>query len=286
MTVGEALAHAATRLASAGVPEPDLDAERLLRHVLGWDRARLLVESGTSVPAALVSGFDSLVAERAARRPLQHLLGTQAFWRHEFLVTPDVLIPRPETELVVERALALLAGRDRPRLADVGTGSGCIALSLAAEREDAEVHAVDLSPAALVVARANAVRLGLQARVEFHEGDLLQPLAHLGPVFDLVASNPPYVAPEDLPKLQPEVRDHEPRLALHAAEGRLSLYRRLCRQARAVLRPDGHLVVEMGHGMEDEVRAACADAGLTVREVVPDLQGIARTVVASPVARS
>jgi release factor glutamine methyltransferase len=277
--VADALERAALRLGASGVPDARLDAEHLLRHVRGWDAADLIVHAGDDLPAADRAAFERLVDARAARVPLQHLTGEQAFWRHVFRVTPDVLVPRPETELVVEAALQAMRDRPRPRVLDVGTGSGCIALSLAAERPDAVVHAVDLSPAALAVARDNAERLGLADRVRFHEGDLLAPVAD-EPPFDVIASNPPYVGADELAALAPEVRDHEPRMALTPPGDRASVYRRLAEAAAVRLAPGGVLIVEIGQGMEDEVMRAFTGAGLEVVRVLPDLQGIARTVVA------
>ena len=279
MLVGQARDEAEAALAASGGRDPDRDADRLLRHLLGWDAATLFLREREELPPDALSRYRDLVARRASRVPLQHLIGLQAFWRHEFVVSPDVLVPRPETELLVEIGLELLRGRSRPVIVDVGTGSGCIALSLAAERPDAVVHAVDLSPAALVVAGENARRLGLADRVAFHEGDLLAPLAGLR--CDLVVSNPPYVDPADLPSLEPEVREHEPRLALcPRGEAPLALYARLAAQAVTVLVPGGHLAVEIGMGMERDVAAACGLAGLAVVQVAPDLAGIARVVVA------
>jgi release factor glutamine methyltransferase len=163
----------------------------------------------------------------------------------------------------------------------VGTGSGCIALSLAAERPDAIVHAVDVSPAALAVAAENAWRLALATRVRFHEGDLLGPVGHLGRSLDLVVSNPPYVDPAELPALEPEVRDHEPRGALLATDPPpLGIYRRLAAEAAPLLRQDGHVAVEVGRGMAAEVSAAFAAAGFEPREIRRDLQGIQRVVIA------
>jgi release factor glutamine methyltransferase len=280
VTIDEAIERAAEKLRTAGVSTPDLDAELLLRHVLGFDRARIIAESRLPLSFEAEEHFASLVDARAARRPLQHLVGTQAFWKHEFLVTPDVLIPRPETELVVEESLRLLAGHDRPVVVDVGTGSGCIALSLAAERPDAEVHAIDRSPAALAVARINADRLGLSARVAFHEGDLLAPLRPRVTGLDLIVSNPPYAAPADRHTLAPEVRDHEPPMALFPPDDAYSIYRRLVPEAFVALRPRGGLVLEIGLGMDQEVIAIVAAAGFAVDAVRPDLQGIPRTVVA------
>lgn len=280
MTIDEAIERAAERLREAGVPTPEQDAELLLRHVLGCDRARLIAEGRSPLPSEAAGHFDTLVSGRAARRPLQHLVGTQAFWKHEFLVTKDVLIPRPETELVVEESLRLLLGHDRPFVVDVGTGSGCIALSLAAERPDAEVHAIDISPAALAVARANADRLALAGRVLFHEGDLLEPVTALRGRVDLVVSNPPYVDSASRPGLGPEVRDGDPALALFPPDEPYSLYRRLAAGASPLLRPGGGLIVEVGAGMATEVERIVGGAGFVVSKVRPDLQGILRVLVA------
>lgn len=278
MIASEALEWAAGVLGAAGVPEPRLDAERLLRYATGWDAAGLVVHSRDAVPSEELERYRRLVEQRAARRPLQHLIGIAPFWRQELRVTPDVLVPRPETEHVVEAALDRLAPLKSPVVADVGTGSGCIALAIAGERADAQVHAVDLSPAALAVARENALRLGLGDRVRFHEGDLLAPLAGLA--LDLVASNPPYVAAEELATLAPEVRDHDPRMALVPPGDRCSVYRRLADEAREALKPGGTLIVEIGAGMRDEVATILEGAGLRVERTIPDLQGIPRVVIA------
>jgi release factor glutamine methyltransferase len=280
VTIAEAIEKAAHTLRIAGVATPELDAERLLRHVLDFDRAKVVAEGRSALPPDASTRYEALVRERAARRPLQHLVGTQSFWKHEFLVGPDVLIPRPETELLVEESLLLLGGRRGPVVADVGTGSGCIALSLAAERRDAEVHAVDISQAALVVARANALRLALDGRVIFHRGDLLSPLSAFRGRFDLVVSNPPYVDPAARPGLEPEVRDGDPAVALFPPDGPSSLYRRLAAEAFPLLRPEGGLVVEIGAGMAAEVEGIVRGAGFVVSKVRPDLQGIPRALVA------
>lgn len=278
MIASEAIEWAAARLGASGVPEPRRDAERLLAYVGGWDAAGMIVHSRDALPPADVERFEHLVEQRAARRPIQHLIGLAPFWRQELRVTPDVLIPRPETEHLVEAALDHLAPLADPVVADVGTGSGCIALAIAGERADARVHAVDLSAAALAVARENAQRLGLAGRVRFHEGDLLEPMAGLP--LDLVATNPPYVAEEEMAALAPEVRDHDPRMALVPPGDRYSVYRRLAHQARAALKPGGTLMVEVGQGMSAEVGRILEAAGFAVERVISDLQGIPRVVIA------
>lgn len=280
--VAGVLRSAARKLVEAGILNGGWDAELLLRHVTGWDRARLL---GAAHDDDLLSDeararFEALVVERARRRPLQHLTGTQAFWRHEFRVTPDVLIPRPDTEVLVEAALDVLRPLEAPLVVDVGTGSGCVALSLAHERPDARVHAVDISPAALEVARDNARALGLSERVAFHAGDLLAPMAHLAGTLDAVVSNPPYVDPAERDWLAPEVFEHEPHQALFGEGGPYGTYARLIPQAAAALAPGGFLLLEIGHGMAPRVAEACRAAGFTVLQVRCDLQGIERTVVA------
>ena len=280
MTAAALLREAAATLRDAGVPSPEWDAERLLRHVAGWDRAFLVAQPESPVATPTEVLFRALVLRRAARVPLQHLVGTQAFWRHEFVVTPDVLVPRPETEILVETVLELVRGVVRPLIVDVGTGSGCIALSLAAERRDAIVHATDVSGPALAVARENARRLGLEDRVAFDEGDLLEPVAGLAGRIDLVVSNPPYVDEKARAALAPEVRDHEPPVALFAPGDALSVYRRLAAAAADALRPGGWLAVEVGAGQAEAVCTILGRAGLQPGRTVPDLQAIPRVVSA------
>ena len=279
-TVADALRQAEQALAAAGVPDAGWDAELLLRHALGWSRAALVANATAPLPDQARQRLLELVTARASRRPLQHLTGRQAFWRYEFVVTPDTLIPRPETEALVEATLARLRGRERPVIVDVGTGTGCVALSLALELPDAEVHATDLSAPALAVAAENARRLGCAERVALHQGDLLDPVAALSGRIDVVVSNPPYVDRREAASLPPEVREHEPSLALFAPGDGCSIYRRLAPQAYTALAPRGALVVEIGFGMEPEVRHILSAAGFTIERVVADLQSIPRAVVA------
>lgn len=261
------------------MPSPRWDAERLLRHVLGWTRARLVADELAPVTDEATVALERLVSRRASREPLQHILGLQEFWRHEFEVSPDALIPRPETELLVEESLRLLEGLETPRVVDVGTGTGCIALSLAAERPDARVLGVEISSRALALARRNAARLELVHRVAWFAADLLA-ATRPGPTFDLVVSNPPYAPRHGALGLQPEVRDHEPATALYGGDDGLEVHRRLVSQVPARLRPGGHLALEIGFGQEDAVRGLCEAAGLRVDRVLPDLQSIPRVVVA------
>jgi len=280
MTAGDALRLATRRLADAGIPDAAWDAELLLRHVLDLDRAALVSIEPKELDPDQEARFLALVAERERRRPLQHLTGVQAFYGRDFTVSPDVLIPRPETEVLVEAALERLEAAQPAVVVDIGTGTGCIALTLAAERPSAEVHALDISPQALEVARANAQRLGLEQRVRFYQGDLALPLRDMVRRVDLVVSNPPYVTEAEWGGLQPEVRDHEPRVALVPVPDVPRMYRRLAGGARRILRPGGALLMEVGQGQADEVSAICGREGYQVERVVPDLQGIGRVVVA------
>ena len=278
MTVAALVSEAEAALGAAGVPSPDKDAERLLRHVLGWDCAFLLAHPSASVGPEDEARFRALVGARARRVPLQHLLGRQAFWKHDFVVTPDVLIPRPETELLIETALALLRRVERPVIVDVGTGSGCIALSLAFERGDASIHATDISEAALEVARENSRLLDLEPRVTFHRGDLLAPVARLAGSVHLVVSNPPYVDPADRDGLAPEVRDHDPSVALFPPGDLLGLYRRLAGDGCRILCPGGSLAVEVSPTVANAVAALLAGSGFGRVAIKRDLAGRPRVV--------
>ncbi len=260
------------------MPEPELDSELLLRHVLGWDRARLFANPDVVLTGEQRDRYFDHVQQRAMRRPLQHLTGVQEFWGREFRVTPDVLIPRPETELLVEEALARLPVVPAT-LVDVGTGSGCVAISLGAERPRWRIHALDLSEAALAVARDNARRLGV-SNVSFADGDLLEATAPTLGVVDLVASNPPYVASGDMERLAPEVRLHEPASALTPPGAATSVYARLAPQAYDSLRSGGWLLLELGFGLAESVSRSCETAGFRVETIRPDLQGIPRVLVA------
>ena len=220
-------------------------------------------------------------ALRAAGEPFQYIAGRQEFYRLEFEVNGDVLIPRPETELLVGEALELLKGTDAPLLCDVGTGSGCIAVTLLHERKDAGAVALDVSSAALAVAARNAARHGVDERLRLLVSDCFDALRsdeHEGLRFDLVASNPPYVAESDLEGLQKEVRDHEPRVALTPGGDGLSVIRRLVAEAQQFLKPGGHLLMEIGFDQHEQVAALIDPAVWTLLDIHRDLQGIPRTV--------
>lgn len=263
MDIRAALKEAMARLRGAAVPSHTLAAELLLMHTLGRDRAWLYSHPEESLDAPAAAAYFALVAQRVEGVPTQYLTGKQEFWGLEFEVTPAVLIPRPETEHVVEVALERIGQNRRShplRLADVGTGSGCIAVALARELRDAAVFATDISAAALEVARRNAARHGVAERIEFVEGNLLDafltawPDSQVAP-FDLIVSNPPYVARSDAAGLPREVREHEPAAALYAGESGIEIYAPLIEQAAKLLAPGGAIVLELGYGALEPVRA-------------------------------
>jgi len=275
------LERGAYELERVGIADGKWEAERLLRHALGWSREFLLAHPRETVHAEASGHFFQLLERRKGREPLQYILGEQEFWGMALRVTPAVLIPRPETEGLVAEAVARLRGR-QAQVVDVGCGSGCIALGLASELPEARIYATEISPAALAVARENARRHEMNQRIEFLQGDLLDPLANkdVEGTLDVVAANPPYLTDSDMKSLEPEVREYEPRLALEAGADGLSVVRRLLPQAEAFLKPGGHFILEVGIDMENPVRGLIDESGLSWEKTVPDLQGIPRVVVA------
>lgn len=275
-TLLERIAGARRRLTAAGIADADaaLDADVLARHVLGWDRAALLVHGGDPAPADFDRRYDALIARRAAREPVAYITSVREFWERDFEVTPDVLIPRPETELIVDVVLRRADRSPALRILDVGTGSGCLAVTLAAELPSARLFASDTSAAALRVARRNAERHGVAPRISWVRADLLDAIA--GPV-GMIVSNPPYVPSGEA--LPPEVARYEPATALYAGLDGLAALRRLIRAARAVLAPDGVFVVEFGFGQSAAVRSLAESAGWARVELHPDLQGIPRVAM-------
>jgi release factor glutamine methyltransferase len=266
--IGDALRAAVDAMKAAGVETPRLDAELLLAEATGWQRARLAANPEEEIPPAATRRFAEMVRRRLRREPVAYILGRQGFRRLELAVDPRVLIPRPETELLVELALEL-----RPRsVLDVGTGSGAVALAIAAELPDCAVSATDTSAAALAVARDNAERLDLAARIEFHQGTL--PPSAEG--FDLVVANLPYVAEGDWRELQREVTEWEPREALLAGPDGLDAVRAAVPALAGVT---GTLALEIGEGQVAAVTELLAAAGFTASEPRPDLAGIARIVI-------
>jgi release factor glutamine methyltransferase len=232
------------------------------------------------VSAEAAGHYLQLVERRRGRVPIQHILGTQEFFGISFRVTPAVLIPRPETEGVVEEVLAELGSSPHPRIADVGCGSGCIGVAVAHEHRGASVVAIDSSPAALAVARENALRHGVSERMQFLLGDLLEPLLESRDRIDAVVSNPPYVSDAELTTLEPEVAEHEPRIALAGGADGLAVIGRLLDQTKSVIAPGGFLFMEIGKGQAEQVAVDIREAGLELLRFAPDLSGIPRVAVA------
>ncbi len=292
LIVRTALREAFAQLRAAGVPSHTLAAELLLMHALGRDRAWLYAHPEEVIRDSEVHLLTSLLARRAAGEPTQHLTGKQEFWSLEFEVTPDVLIPRPETEHVIEVVLDRLAVREIRaghkqtfsgeglQIADVGTGSGCIAIALAKELPGARIYATDISSAALAVARRNAARHSVSDRIHFLESNLLDEASHSSLFFDLIVSNPPYIGRREASTLMREVRDHEPEIALYGGEEGYELYAELIAQAGAKLKPGGILVLELGHNSLAAVQPLLDVPLWTNVGATNDLAGIPRVIAA------
>ncbi len=283
LTIAETLRRAAEKLRAASVPDPQLAAQSLLAAALGCDRTYLIINLQQRLSDPILAKYEGLIARRAAGEPLQYIVGHQEFFGLDFEVTPEVLIPRPETELIVEEVLHLVqpaAGNHkwRPLIVDIGTGSGCLAITLARELNNAVVIASDISLAALAVARRNAARHNLANRIRFVAADLLEAFRN-EPFADFIISNPPYVAARDLASLQREVRDWEPRIALTDAADGLSFYRRLFKEAPARLRAGGFLICEMGYAQAEEITALVDRSIWSEPRILADWQAIPRTIV-------
>jgi release factor glutamine methyltransferase len=271
--LGEVLRLSAGYLSEHGSPTPRLDAELLIGHALGLPRIELYTNFDRPLDERELAACRALLERRGRREPVAYIIGRWGFHGLDLTVDGRVLVPRPETEVLVERCLALLDGRDAPRVADVGTGSGAIALAIKAARPDAAVTAADVSPDALAVARANAEALGLG--IELVEADLL---AGVDGRFALVASNPPYIGEAEVAGLEPEVAEYEPRLATVAGPAGTEVLERLAAAASGALEPGGWLVVECGAGQAEAVRRMLAAAGAVETFAEPDLAGIDRVV--------
>lgn len=315
MHLKQALASAVDRLEAADVGSPRMNAEMLLMFVLGVNRAYLYAHPERELTPQEETRYDEVLAQRSTGMPSQYITGHQEFWGLDFVVSPAVLIPRPETEHLVETVLDLARSITHPKLVDVGTGSGCIALALAHEVRAAEIWAVDLSPEALEIARANAARLQLEKRVRFLQCNVLTVIPSTPAVipsvpvvipredfspspepalslpkgtpiaaesdfrdFDFVVSNPPYVGFGEADKVQKSVRDFEPQVAVFAGEQGLDVIRPLVEQAHRALKPGGWLAMEIGYSMRDAVVALLSPTMWEEVRVVPDLQGIPRVV--------
>jgi release factor glutamine methyltransferase len=279
MTLNDWVRHGEAQLAEG--PHPDRarrDAETLLLHHIGKNRAWLLAHGEEEFAGCRAVSYAGLLKRRVRGEPIQYITGETEFYGLPFRVTRDVLIPRPETEHLVEKVIAFCGGLERPRIVDVGTGSGAIAVALAHALPQAQVTATDLSAGALAIARENAERNGVGERMVFAQGDLLEPVQ--GGLFDVVASNPPYVPEEERASLDVEVRDYEPEQALFAGLGGVDVYRRLIPQAADALKPGGCIVMEIGFGQQRAIETLLAAGGYEEIEFVPDLQSIARVAVA------
>ncbi len=301
LDVRTALKEAMARLRAARIPSHTLAAELLLMHALGRDRTWLYTNPESRLDPSVAKAYFALVARRIAGVPTQYLTGKQEFWGLEFEVTPAVLIPRPETEHVVEVALERLGARGIKidmntgtpspllRIADVGTGSGCLAVALAHELPHAEIFATDISAAALDVAQRNAVRHSVADRIQFIECDLLDvssnlPSAPSPTSFDLIVSNPPYIAGNEASTLPREVRDHEPHAALFGGSKGVEIYAPLIEQAGALLRPGGILVLELGYNSADDVRKMFhVQRHWANVSITNDLAGIPRVIAAEKI---
>lgn len=281
MTIHTCVAAARHRLREAGLSplEADLDARLLAEHVLGWATATYLSSAHELPPHGFSDNYEPLIARRAAREPLSYITGRREFWDLTFEVSPAVLIPRPDTELIVEAALELLPSKTDPlTIVDACTGSGVVAIALARERPAARIIATDISNDALDVARRNAATHGVGDRVRFVCGDLLDPIAE---AVDLIVCNPPYVAEISRQGLQPEVRDHEPSVALFGGRDGLQLLARTVQGAPARLRRGGYLIFEFGCGQDVQVEELVGrEPQLQLLGLRRDLQGIARTAIA------
>ena len=278
-TIREALRRASQRLAAAGSDEASLEAELLLAHALSTDRTHLFQRISDVLPPDHATAFEALLGRRLAHEPTAYIIGHREFYGLEFEITPAAIIPRPETETLVELVLGFARERGLAALAiaDIGVGCGAIAVALSVSLPEAAVIAVDISPEALALARRNAERHGVGARIDFRQGDLLAPLD--APV-DAIAANLPYVRSGDLEAGPPEIREHEPRLGLDGGADGLDLIRRLLRDAPRYLSPGGALFAEIGEEQGELARAlAAASFPQAQIEVQPDLSGLDRVLV-------
>jgi release factor glutamine methyltransferase len=277
-TIAQAIAEGARALEDAIIDEPRRTASALLAHALSLDRAQLIIRSGEPIDEARYEKFNDFINRRAVGEPLQYITGHQEFYNLDFEVSRDVLIPRPETEFLIERVIALSQSVSAPIIIDVGTGSGCIAVTLAVNLPAASILATDISPSALDVARRNARHHKVDERIEFLEGDLLAPVGKLRGAIDILASNPPYVPTSDRESLQREVRDWEPEVALFGGEDGIDFYRRLLEEGREYIKAGGWMVCEIGYSQLEAISRMIDPRAWVVEEVTRDLQGIPRTL--------
>ncbi len=280
MNVRQAILKQTDALKAVGIDSPQLDCELLLEHVLGKPRIEFYMEPELILSEIEARRFAGFVARRAKRVPLQHLVGTVSFCGLEIHVNHHVLNPRPETEQLAEEAIRVLVGVKRPRVLDFGTGSGCLAIAIAVENPEAQIDALDLSARALDVAGSNARRNRVASRIRFLQGDGKQGLP--GRVwYHVIVANPPYIPSAEIDHLQPEVRDHDPRLALDGGSDGLEFYRILADRSHCRLKPSGQLLMEIGTDQAEDVRKLLTSKNWSVDKILPDLNGTSRIVVAS-----
>jgi release factor glutamine methyltransferase len=279
-TVGSARAWAIEELKRAEIKSPVLSADLLLGFILGWDRVRVLSHCEESLSADQWEYLQDRVRRRIHREPIQYLTGEQEFYGLVFRVGPGTLIPRPETEILVENAIDLMRGHSLSgaRFLDIGTGSGCIAISIAHEVPFAVGWGVDISPAAIQIARGNTIRHGVAERILLIRSDRLQCFPQK-PLFDFILCNPPYVALKDCDSLPSEVRDHEPHTALFGGESGLEFYISLVPEVPSRLATGGYLLLELGAGQSEQVKQIVQREGISVERILNDLQGIPRCLV-------
>jgi release factor glutamine methyltransferase len=277
-TIKALLNWTAEFLAKKGIESPRFDAQILLAHVLKCKKVDLIVRYNEEPQEAERTRYRELIQRRVAGWPVAYLVGTRDFYLLSFEVSPDVLIPRPDTETLVLEALSFLKPLKSPTVLDIGTGSGCIAVSIAHQRKDARVTAVDISPDALEVAKRNAARHGIADRIAFLQGDLFASLRE-EMTFDLVVSNPPYISEAEFAGLAPDVRDHEPRVALDGGPDGLTFYRRIALGVGRYLKAGGQLLVEIGYTQENTVREILVgQSGLEVGATLKDAAGHPRVI--------
>lgn len=279
VSVADARRVLAASFRAAGLDTPELDARLLVGHALGLDHAALVAQSDRMICSQEADRIRSVAARRIGREPVARILGRKEFWSLPLAITAAVLVPRPETETLVEAALGLIEAKsgEGVRIADLGTGSGALLVALLHELRGAQVVGTDVSPAVLDLARENCRRLGFSERAAFVACDFG---AALGGGFDLVVSNPPYVAEREWTRLDPEARNWDPKLALDGGIDGLEAYRRIAADARRLLAPGAHIVIELGAGLADPAAKVFAAAGLVIRATRPDLNGVPRALVA------
>lgn len=275
-TVRQLLRYAVEALHIAGVDTPFLDAEVMLSQASGSSRVELIAHPDLQLPPETALKFAEWVYRRSQREPLAYIVGKQEFFGICFEVTPAVLIPRPETEILVETAIEFLKNLDKPILADIGIGSGAVAVSIAKNVENVFVYGTELSQTGLDVARRNVEHVGVQDKVQLLNGDLLEPL--ISKKFDLIVSNPPYIASGEIDNLQPEIAKYEPKIALDGGPDGLDYYRRLSAEAPDYLKADGILAVEVGFGQSDSVKTIFESNGFQNVRSVNDYGGIERVI--------